>query len=97
LSRNKKLNLRWQGAERVRQQKKAVVWFNWFVSFLWLNKTNYMNKTNQIDQVCPRHAGHRGSIVPKWFSRSLLEGGEFRQARQIKNDESLGGAGRLIL
>jgi hypothetical protein len=33
------------------QQKKTVIWFFGFVSFVWLNKTNKMNKTNQIDQM----------------------------------------------
>ena len=36
-------------------------------------------------------------IISKLFMHHLLEGGEFRQARQIKNDESPGDAGRLIL
>ena len=29
-----------QAAEKVRQRKKIVIWFIWFVSFVWLNKTN---------------------------------------------------------
>jgi len=27
--------------------------------------------------IFPRRVGHRGSAVPKWFPRSLLEGGSF--------------------
>jgi len=43
-------NYAWQDAEKVRQQKKNVIWFVWFVLFIWLNQTNQMNKTNQINQ-----------------------------------------------
>jgi hypothetical protein len=34
-----------QEAEKVRQQRKTVIWF---VSFVWLNKTNEMNKASQM-------------------------------------------------
>jgi len=27
--------------------------------------------------IFPRHVGHRGCAVPKWFPQSLLEGGSF--------------------
>jgi len=43
-------NYAWQDTEKVRQQKKNVIWFVWFVLFIWLNQTNQMNKTNQINQ-----------------------------------------------
>ena len=29
-----------QDAEKVRRRKKTVIWSIWFVSFVWLNKTN---------------------------------------------------------
>ena len=38
----------YQDAEKPRQQKKIVIWFIWFVSFVWLNQTDQMNKTNQF-------------------------------------------------
>jgi hypothetical protein len=36
-----------QDAEKIRQQKKTVIWF---VSFLWLNQTDQMNQINKINQ-----------------------------------------------
>ncbi len=38
-----------QDAEIVRQQEKTVIWFIWFVSSVWLHKTNQMNETDQMN------------------------------------------------
>jgi hypothetical protein len=39
-----------QWAEKVRQQKKTVIWFVWFVSFVWLNQIDQMNQINKTNQ-----------------------------------------------
>jgi hypothetical protein len=56
-----------QDAERIRQQKKTVIWFVWFVSFVWLNKTNKMNETNQMNQINSSRQSRlsRSSRVPR--------------------------------
>jgi hypothetical protein len=49
-----------QDAETVRQPKRTVVGFIWFVSFVWLSETYEMNqiiKTNQINPTSPARRG----------------------------------------
>jgi hypothetical protein len=41
-----------QDAEKALQGKKTVIWFIWFVSFVWLNKTIYeQNKPDEPDSL----------------------------------------------
>lgn len=57
-------------AEKVRQQKKAVVWFVWSKGFLVErnqsdNQINQIDQTNQTDRASLRQADHRSFRMPQ--------------------------------
>jgi hypothetical protein len=54
-----------QDAEKVRQQKKPVIWF---LSFVWLNQMNQINKTNQFEHPAPSKRQRHSSIFHRHVS-----------------------------
>ena len=49
-----------QAVDKVRQPKKTVIGFIWFVSFAWLNETYEMNQINKTNQINPTSPARRG-------------------------------------
>jgi len=50
--------------EKVRQQKKTVIWFIWFVSFVWLNQKYQMNQINKTSQI-EHPAGYLDAVADR--------------------------------
>jgi len=60
----------YQDAEKGRQQKKTVIWFIWFVSFVWLNKTNQIDPTFCCTEMLSPQPARDRTMVHRQFTHS---------------------------